>query len=83
MEQAQPEKCSDNEFHYDTLIPFKNNQKGLDKFFKTVTTYTSDPAPKMFVQCLNAVMQEDTVQKDPLKIVEAWDNGKEEGSPLW
>ena len=31
----------------------------------------------MFVQCLNAVMQEDSAQKDPLKIVEAWEKWNE------
>ena len=73
MEQANPSKRSDNELQYDSLIPFKNNRKGLEKFFKSVTTYKTDPAPKLFVQCLNAVMQEDSAQKDPLKILEAWE----------
>ena len=67
MEQVQPEKHSDNKLRY------KNNSKGLDKFFRTISTYKNNPAPKMFMQCLSAVMQKDTEQKDTLKIVEAWD----------
>ena len=73
MEQVQAEKRTSNELQYDTLIPFKNSQQGLQKFFKQIVNYKSEPAPKFFVQCLSAVMKENPEQKDPLKIVEAWE----------
>ena len=65
------------ELQFDTLIPFKNHPDGLECFSYNVVNYTSEPAPRHFVEALEAVMSDkSTNQKDPLDIIGAfkeWD----------
>ena len=65
------------ELQFDTLIPFKNHPDGLECFSYNVVNYTSEPAPRHFVEALEAVMSDkSTNQKDPLDIIgvfKEWD----------
>ena len=44
------------ELQFDTLIPFKNHPDRLEYFSYNVVNYTSEPAPRHFVEALEAVM---------------------------
>ena len=57
------------------MIPFKNHEEGLKAFSLNVKTFTSEPAPRHFVEALENVMSDKAItpcQTDPLGIVEAW-----------
>ena len=65
----------EDELHFGTLIPFKNHDEGLKSFSYNVRTFTTEPAPRHFVEALETVMKDETLtprQTDPLGIVEAW-----------
>ena len=72
--KAEREAASE-ELHFGSLVPFKNYEDGLKAFSYNIVTFTTHPAPKHFVEALESVIKDTTLQPcqtDPLEIIEAW-----------
>ena len=64
-----------HQFNHLLFLPNENDEDGLKASSYAVKTYTSEPAPKHFVEALTNVMADKQCQppqKDPLGIIPAW-----------
>ena len=66
----------EDELHFGTLIPFKNHDEGLKSFSYNVRTFTTEPAPRHFVEALETVMKDETLTPDRQTHWALWKRGR-------